>query len=1698
MTDRDGGYSENDEPIIPLGSSPSSRDYPSPFASWSRKPLEESEIHSKGPLLLNLSQDNQDNNEYEEDEDQELVFLEGNNNRNSMGAIKSETPPISPSLVNSNSSINQQNSLHSSSSSSFRLKSSRSNSDGILARKRNVLEDEKVAKEVVSINHEYDEGEEPNKLRPSKRDSNFYSIVYDKTDEGEDFNSSNEAENEIIKKTPMRDSFDRFKIDETKSHAENDRIVEAQQKQRANQNNENIVVPDVDTRGLAEDEVKLYHLANNAQNQVNQLITQVKQLISDKSLLLTSIKREKRANSSQFNSPVHSSAASPLPSPRLNNSNNNNKFVNTSPRNSHDPEGFASPTSVDHSQLSMSNPGFWTDERISSEREALSLVMKNIVDVSATLSSLHNSTKQRMLTIQTAQFGSVRNWNGQFQEILDLPQKESLERVYRFERISQLANDFEHTAITYGKIIISEASLPIHQKTVKPVSIGGQAGGEKYIHAGILFKFALDWKGIYGGDEYCMKAASNELKGLSRYFSCGVGLCVPLMTLIDYMGYRLIAMSILPISRDTLVYGSMDFGRTLASPTKECDEMMDKAAEKLNLKRHMAGIKGDCPISAPVDIEVHLGKDKRYYLIDAARTFCPTTPEKGVRACYLYKLFRPEFVKTNPSPLSSDAFAPVDKFDPQKVQHRQDVIEATNRLLVTVIPEFAKHLDSTFDRSQTNVFTKMKTLQKTFVHDLHRAGINIRYIGIVRSHTKNPFVRRFLLMEMIARSIKNLLRAELRRISRTNESQAIEPYKKVVLDLFNLIINGRSSSLNPLQNRRESCFAPHETTRYVFGDSDDAMDFWKDQLEPSLRRHFLLFPSEQQLEDELEAEKSDINIMLHKCIVSGICTYNITSQNYIEQPFYNCFTCGLLEDLGCCSVCAEICHKGHNISATQKLSKFFCDCQLQGHCKIEDREPKEFFTHRGNNKEDKVDSVEELLNHRMKNLLSEKESTKEEDLSYTAEYGGEYGEEEEENGETSSSSFERENFFGSEEEMKPNTQRRSHLKRAEIIRKNNNNNNSESNKSLKESKKNEKEEDEEVEPEHILKYIVRSSLGFAKLFKRVAKISGIEISSYCKRSLKKHGENFIFVDVDIKDFIVRSRPMDFIAAAEANAFALRASLESGTVMASSGDSIPSSSKWSAHLYKRSPSASSIKTHGKKVSRMFTLSQSKFEQALNASPDSRETIETYAGFLLEMAFRSSNSAIDWSLLSLAMVKYKDIERLDIIIETMERAKKLKPWDIEYLSFQKETWKMILDSPLLCKKGSIVKTVDLTELSVTPENCVTVVKCFENLTHLYMPDSGAKVSSVQYILDRCRGLVSLDVAGISSSESGTEELSFANQAELMHLNVSRCGVVLTHLGKSTPKLRSVVAALTSAIAHKQTLHSICKNCPDLTKLMLNGYVPLTDRGVRPIVRHAKDLRILGLSSISLSRDAFIQLANSLTKLEEINIERSDNLDDDCLKMFLKNCKNIRAINVPFCNKISKSVLDELEKLKTLDSLRISGNDNMNNNTIFSITKMFPMITILDISKCAALTTAVTASIAKHLTRLEHLNLGYCPKMNDVAVQNLKTLTHLLTLNLSGTLITDGSMECVLENFPDLVALLINNCQNISYPPVKRLITEKSSLQLFMCQKCPLISLEGLKDVRPQLFSNTCSRIIYEDIWAMQSYDYYLVDMGNAGEE
>ncbi len=138
----------------------------------------------------------------------------------------------------------------------------------------------------------------------------------------------------------------------------------------------------------------------------------------------------------------------------------------------------------------------------------------------------------------------------------------------------------------------------------------------------ILFKFALDHDGIFGGnDRAACKVSDQELKGLMSFFSLDLDLSFPMMTLVRYRGFTVVAMSLLPVDRTTLVYGSNDGGKNVLNSHEKFSRIMIKAGNFLNLRSHLCGMEENDTkrLCAAADIEGHVGHDRNLYLLDFGR-----------------------------------------------------------------------------------------------------------------------------------------------------------------------------------------------------------------------------------------------------------------------------------------------------------------------------------------------------------------------------------------------------------------------------------------------------------------------------------------------------------------------------------------------------------------------------------------------------------------------------------------------------------------------------------------------------------------------------------------------------------------------------------------------------------------------------------------------------------------------------------------------------------------------------------------------------------------------------------------------------------------------------------------------------------------------------------------------------------------------
>lgn len=431
-------------------------------------------------------------------------------------------------------------------------------------------------------------------------------------------------------------------------------------------------------------------------------------------------------------------------------------------------------------------------------------------------------------------------------------------------------------ATEYGRILVTELAVGDERATfVGGRRAGGVAGGHKREIHGLFFKLAADSDPagdghyIYGGragpdEEKAAKAAGHELRAAVHCSSAvreiaeagglpaAEALRVAMQCLIELGGHRLVVQAVLPIEPDRLVYGSRDGGRTVHASSPLFNRRMAELAGRMHLAEHMvapyavpgpaagraavysryapslsaartpydqsvsAGAAGAADAGARLhwagDVEGHIGLDGRLYVLDLARSFPPEAPVPHLpeAAQTMDRLLRSEFVTWLRArgfpPLNPDALSRWGSGDPLFAEHNQRVRDATALLLDEVVPRVA---------AQWAAAGAGAIGQSDVGVEMHRAGISVRHAGLLRSLLpRGHALRRTLLVEVVARTLKNVLRCWLRGAGTDPNSPGRLPSEFSL----RLAVVGFANLVSGAHPRSEA--------------------FWADEVEAGVRRRF--------------------------------------------------------------------------------------------------------------------------------------------------------------------------------------------------------------------------------------------------------------------------------------------------------------------------------------------------------------------------------------------------------------------------------------------------------------------------------------------------------------------------------------------------------------------------------------------------------------------------------------------------------------------------------------------------------------------------------------------------------------------------------------------------------------------------------------------------------------------------------------------
>jgi hypothetical protein len=188
-------------------------------------------------------------------------------------------------------------------------------------------------------------------------------------------------------------------------------------------------------------------------------------------------------------------------------------------------------------------------------------------------------------------------------------------------------------------------------------------------------------------------------------------------------------------------------------------------------------------------------------------------PYSDPRAVF-YHMLRPEFVLQYGKPLvsfvhmplnllllrdgvantlnnCSDAFSGWGKHDPDFQQQNAAVFEAKMHLFKSVIPKFARELEELDARIGPHVPLSAVARSIDLISILHRAGVNVRHLGRVRSLLESERMKQLLLTEMTCRIIKNSIRNDLRTLMEALKYLSSEQVKEVIVKHMNRAISDK-------------------------------------------------------------------------------------------------------------------------------------------------------------------------------------------------------------------------------------------------------------------------------------------------------------------------------------------------------------------------------------------------------------------------------------------------------------------------------------------------------------------------------------------------------------------------------------------------------------------------------------------------------------------------------------------------------------------------------------------------------------------------------------------------------------------------------------------------------------------------------------------------------------------------------------------
>ena len=218
---------------------------------------------------------------------------------------------------------------------------------------------------------------------------------------------------------------------------------------------------------------------------------------------------------------------------------------------------------------------------------------------------------------------TLRDWNEEIQTTRELPRETVQDRVFRERLTSKIYAEFNEAAAKGAVMVARGEVAPLNPTESKDAQI--------FVYNNIFYSFGADGVGTFtseGGDEAARVAVGKDVVGVKAVNQLDVpGLATPGTIIVDYLGKRLVAQSIVPgifkqrePEEHQVDYGGVE-GRDVVAEDEAFVPTFSQVSKAFRVKAHRVWDKSgrQHDLESSVETKGLLGTDGRKYILDLYR-----------------------------------------------------------------------------------------------------------------------------------------------------------------------------------------------------------------------------------------------------------------------------------------------------------------------------------------------------------------------------------------------------------------------------------------------------------------------------------------------------------------------------------------------------------------------------------------------------------------------------------------------------------------------------------------------------------------------------------------------------------------------------------------------------------------------------------------------------------------------------------------------------------------------------------------------------------------------------------------------------------------------------------------------------------------------------------------------------------------------